>query len=304
MRYFFSILLFYCIAVSSCRKDTNLELPTVPGRAYDTTTVERIEVRLDAPGSFLVFDYYFYYDSAYRIKRSVMIDYVNGPNPPDTGIYRQYFYNGTDSLPYKLIYGHNSPGAPGAYMRDTAWFFYDARNRLVKDSGTTFEDVGFGVSAYWKRIRTLNYINSDSMLLTHTTQPLTGGGSINSGTTRIKNIDDGTQKIQKFYTSAGALSQTFITAYDSFKNPLAKALPQFHPYYDYIGLANGDGNFSWHLPQPTNRIYFAKLIGTTGIYHSRDSISVKVNAQQLPVEMVVKSLLGAPGTNLKISFHY
>jgi hypothetical protein len=299
------LLLICCLATVSCRKDTNLELPQpVPGRIYDTTTVERIEGRLESPGSLLLFVYYFYYDSAYRIKRSVMIDFVNGPNPPDTGYYREYSYNGSDSLPYKLVYGNNEQGAPGSYVRDTAFLFYDAMNRLVKDSGTTYNDAGFGAFGYAKRSKTISYISADSFSLNTVIEPIIGGGAVSSNRITIKNINAGTQKLQKFYSQTGALTYTFTTAYDTCKNPFAKALPQVHPYYDYNGYTLGDGEIGWHLPQPFNRIYFAAQPGTTGNYWQRDSVIITCNTSNLPVEMISKDLLSPGLPKIKTTFYY
>ncbi len=295
----------YSLLTASCRKDSNLELPqTVPGKIYDTTTVERIEGRLDAPGSLLLYIYYFYYDSAYRIKKSVMIDYVNGPNPPDTGYYREYYYNGSDSLPYKLVYGNNERGAPGSYVRDTAFLFYDVINRLVKDSGSTYQDQGFGAFGYAKRSKTISYINADSFSLSTTIEPIIGGGGVSNNRITIKNINTGLQKIQKFYSQTGALTYTYTTAYDTCKNPLAKALLQVYPYYDYNGYTLGDGEIGWHLPLPVNRIYFAAQPGTTGNYWQRDSLAITCNASKLPVEMISKNLLSPGLPKIKTTFYY
>jgi hypothetical protein len=271
---------------------------------YDTTTVEKIEGRLDAPGSLLLYTYYFYYDSAYRIKRSVMIDHLNGLNPPDTAFYREYSYTGNDSLPYKLIYGNNEQAAPGSYLRDTSFLFYDAANRLVKDSGTRYEDFGFGAVGYGRRIKTITYFNADSFSLNTIIRDVNSGGILSNERINIKNINTGGLHIQKNYTPAGALTYTYTAAYDTFKNPLAKALLQVHPYYNYNGYTLGDGTFGWHFPQPVNRIYFAAHPGATGIYGQRDSILVSRYAGNLPIEMISKSLLSPGQPKIKMIFYY
>jgi hypothetical protein len=279
----------------SCNKDiepVQPVLPTVPVQ-YDTTTVEKMEFRWSNNGSFtnLAFTYYFSYDSLYRIKKSVMMDYANSLNPPqpDTAFYRQYFYTGNDSLPWKLIY-QNFPGRPDNFFLDTSYYTYNIAGRLITDSGTTYNDIGYGIYSYYKRVRRYNYPAGDSMNMTDNRLTLAGYlfGSTASSSFSVKNSIAGNQAVQKFYRSNGTVSDIYTTRYDTGKNPLAKSLLQVIPYFNPNGHDIGDGNLTLHLPAAFNRVFFQRKLMPTAINSDEYNCTITYNAQNLPVEILVQ----------------
>jgi hypothetical protein len=304
------LLLTALLALSACRKNLDSPIPSPSAiRLFDTTTIERIESVLDAPGNPLLSAYYFQYDSVHRIKQSWVITYPNGPALPETSYYRKYFYKGQDSLPESIVYGNNQRGAAGSFLRDTAYLFYDAANRLVKDSGTTYEDWGFGLIGYASRINDIRYITSDSFVVTTTIKDIMGGPATPATSQmQVKNSIVGGQYVQKKHNPAGAVTHTYTATYDGGKNPLAKALLQVHPYYDPMGYAIGDGSFGWHLPQSTNRTLFSIGIGPSSISSRRDNYNISYNAQNLPIGMVELNFSSGssatPHSTIKHYFYY
>jgi hypothetical protein len=302
-----SLLILCCVCIlmnTSCRKTDNAESrQQVNLTLQDTTTVKKIEGRIDQPGNPILFVYNFYYDANYRIKQSVMLQYDYFVNQFDTSFFREYFYTGNDSMPYKFIYGNNEIVGPGSFIRDTAFLFYDATNWLVKDSGTINQYVGYGPRTYAKRKKLINYITADSFLVSINTVPISGGNSATNSFMYVKNTETSTQKIQKAYTINGTLSHTYTTAYDTYKNPLAKALLQVHPFYDFNALTLGDGAYGLHFPQPFNRVYFSDQFGPNYSYSRRDSFAISYNNKNLPVEIIEKHILSTT-PKIKMTLFY
>jgi hypothetical protein len=295
MRVNLPVAVLSILLIASCSKNTDVAVPGPPllPAPVDTTTVERMEFRWGIGGvySTLSFVYYFQYDSAYRIKKSVLMDYVNNLNPPlpDTAFYRQYFYTGNDSLPSKLIYQY-FPGHPDNFLYDTAYFTYDAARRLVADSGTAFKDIGYGIQSYYKRNRRINYPAADSLSITDTRQVLSGAdaGSTFVSLASFKNIVSGNQQTLYGYRTNGTIAEIFTTRYDTSKNPFAKALRQIYPYFNVNGYDIQDGHIGIHFPQAFNRIFYQhKLMPSGGISHEYNYI-ITYNAQRLPVEIVAQ----------------
>jgi hypothetical protein len=307
----FVLLLLTCgIAFTACRKSIDtFASPNQIARVYDTTTVEKIVGRWGTPANAAYFTYYFYYDSIYRIKQSVMVNDATGFHIPDTGFYRKYRYRGNDSLPYQIIYGNNERSSAGSFLRDTGYLFYDAANRLVKDSGNKYENWGYGIVLYYTRIISIHYFTNDSFSVSTTIIPLDSSTTATSWMQYFKNNNTSSQQIQKNYRDDGTLATVYAATLDTMKNPLAKAFLDVYPYYDHRGHAIGDGAFGWHFPLPNNRTslsiqHWPNPPGSPPGYGRNENYIITCNAQQLPIEMVRKDLITPTFSDLILRFYY
>lgn len=139
------IVLLFMIGVVSCQKEVEGSLTEQVGS--DTTFLERV-YSLDSISptqtdtfskSFLV------YDNQKRLKQA--LTYTVG----EIDTFRtDYFYTGTDTLPFKTVdHTLSDIGLGLTYYRDTTFFQYDMNGKIIKDSSLERYVTGnqdFGVS--------------------------------------------------------------------------------------------------------------------------------------------------------------
>jgi hypothetical protein len=136
MHYKFLYLIFFVITFSACQKEASLENgsnPVVPVTSPDSTYLSKIyKISFDGAVLDTVEITNYFYDASKRVTRLTL----TGSNIPGSSIFRdeQYFYNGTDTLPYKSVnIEYLNFGAPTTYTT-TSFFYYNAAGQKIADS--------------------------------------------------------------------------------------------------------------------------------------------------------------------------
>jgi hypothetical protein len=158
------LLLFY-----SCQREVSEIIttpppppPTNPGAIPDSMLIEKF-IRLGFYTDDTIQVAVFEYDSKKRISKWVESDYYFGPVPDLRS--QQFFYNGNDTLPNKIIYHYTD--ASSTYG-DTAYFKY-ANGIVIRDSTVSYNLTNGRYYGTDIRAYTLN--GSNTFLQTWSTRP-------------------------------------------------------------------------------------------------------------------------------------
>ncbi len=127
------------IYLSACQKEISVETVPLPGTVGDSNYLDKIfflaENGIDSEEVQT-----FYYDASHRLT-STKDSVLDGSS---TGLLTEnYYYSGTDTLPYKYISVDTREG----FDSSIAYFFYNSQGQKITDSVREFFS-SFGVSGY------------------------------------------------------------------------------------------------------------------------------------------------------------
>lgn len=132
MKIVFSFLIVSCVILFSCQAGIDDILPPQAQAENDSVYISKL-TELDTllpPGLDTIQNATFDYDASKRISHIFFAEY-GGQGPDLTDDY-YYFYNGNDTLPYKIAHQSGSV-ANGPFGFDTTFLFYTG-GVLIKDS--------------------------------------------------------------------------------------------------------------------------------------------------------------------------
>jgi hypothetical protein len=246
MKYIYSLLLSALVGcfVISCQREVEDDLPGPPtGSANDSILLAKY-VEIDTtspPGSDTITKFLYTYDSRKRIIKYVDIHYhFPGAFTGDT-LYGEYYYHGTDTLPYKASYDINV--ASSFFTNDTTFYFYS--NGIVsRDSSMSWYHPPNISIGYRNTVTTYTRSGNNTLVRerTHYSHASTGVD------------DEWTATIFKTYNNGNITSQedtsmlnTFFTGYkrtdvtyDNHPNPFLKTdIPYaYSGSIEYTGFNN------------------------------------------------------------------
>ncbi len=260
---FLFAILSIIIILSSCQKEISIESgtnPNPPVSTADTNYLSKIYytyfdgVSLDTSEIFT-----YAYDNNKRVV--LLTDTSNYPNPNYLYFKTQYFYNGTDTLPYKStrFEHHNTLGIE--YI-DTAttFIFFNTAGQKIKDSVINqFQDLSTYVN---KAIAVHQYTYAPSKIYgaTKTILFYTLGGSVNDNdVTDTATLDvkgNIISNIKNRYDAASLLVEKVVSTftYDANPSPFAR-LSNFKAY---MVFPSGETLFE-DIVQNNNRLHTIEI---------------------------------------------
>lgn len=185
---------------ASCQQEINDPNPGQNSIGNDSIYISQY-IELDTTlGSDTTSKFIFLYDLQKRITQLKDYNYVTGTSTYEFITVENYFYNGNDTLPYKMVV-ERADGANVLLWRDTAFFWYD-NGVIKKDSVLIYDNAG---ALTYTRVINYNKISSNKYKLTGTGIP--GDSVIINQTITNGNI---TREESRFYSGAIVVSNLDI----------------------------------------------------------------------------------------------
>ncbi len=236
----FAVILIFAISFTACQKEISVDTLPPAGSVADSNYLDKIyDIEIDG-GVADTFNIWTYtYDANKRVIRMKAVSAEIGyPEFSDN----QYFYNGSDTLPYKSIYIY---GDGNTFQLDTtiSYFYFNSLGKRIKDSVLLLSN---GTSLTYS----LNYYQYSGDKI----YGLAKDSTIDySGTYVNKTFDTATVLNGNivFNVKHGDYSRTVISSfnYDDKPSPFAKLSNS----KTYIIFPSGE-TLHKHMPQINNRL--------------------------------------------------
>jgi hypothetical protein len=295
LNFFASVILL--IFFVSCQKETSLENgtqgPNNPA-SPDSTYIDKIRYIniLSSGDSSTSIDQY-KYDAAKRLV-SIFSDsiYVSPGNLPSFDR-EDFYYNGTDTLPYKHVsISYDPEPTIGSKDTSTSWLFYTG-NRLIKDSAIHAHIPNYNPASGFHDTSVLYYNYAPGMIFIQSVNTFSSGQIDTLRLDANENIISG--KNYDFQVGNPVVKE--IITYDNKANPWRRFKPFFGSYTggrsDYVDVTNGFNNYTSFKFYDIN----------SGALLREVSYTYQYNALGLPV---IKSLVSGfgPGYKFVSVFYY
>jgi hypothetical protein len=288
----FSLAAIVCIGLTACQKEFTIEDgpdPIDPPTGNDSIYLDKAYFLFD-PGTGLdtVLTSTVHYDNRERV--ILWADStIDNPGEPYISTY-QYFYNGTDTVPYKVIGLWDDLLSANDYDSTIAFFFYEAGGRKIKDSVIYHEYDGssgsssleivnysYGTNKMYGETKNEIFTPFSSIEMRRDTATLNAAGDIVQNKSYLP--------VNGVYELAETMNLTFDSKISPFKYLTSYAAHKSFPYqmlelFDHVSQANIlTENTSTILPNPGT---FTR--NSTYIY----------NSLQLPVKITSTVNQGTP----------
>ena len=258
----------------SCNKENNNELPNsdpVTPVLSDSTLLWKC-VRLDTtrtPGLDTIERFLFNYDSQLRlIHMSYNTRAGSSPSPSYSSDYQNfYFYNGSDTTPYKQIIHFASSNVN---ISDTIYYTYATNGLVASDSVRRQFNSTISPSYQLISVKRYNVAGTIVNVSSSQTQIQAGASPIVCNTNTVFNLTYSNGNIITEQQNSSGCSNSSVTrpiAYDNKPNPFFKALNIHYPVtlHSYFGTNQKNNVVQEYLITTGNNIRNDYIYGTNGL---------------------------------------
>ena len=231
--FFLSFVTGFVIILSSCQKEIHVELDKPTGN--DSTLLEKfvlVDTTVTPPNDTV---YYFkvVYDANKRASKLFRVDF-NG-TLKDTVLTYNYFYTGSDTLPFKMV-------MTSAFGVDQVYLSYDGQGKVIIDS--TIENYATGAT-----ILTVERYTYMAGLVKANIKLVDAQGNTSTYAKNYYQARTGSNIFTQSDTSFASVPGYAVNLnhqYDNKPNPLKILFPGVYPYYqgeELIDENMSDNNF-------------------------------------------------------------
>ncbi len=306
-----TIIFFLWVLLASCQKDFTINSPVTTQVTTDDSTLLSMIVSIDtaAPATLDTLEKFTYqYDNLKRLIKHEYVSYSNGVINP-TDIFRNkyyYFYNGTDTLPFKQIDTLQENTSVNART-----IFHTYQNEKIIFDSLVYTLPVNSIQVY-KYIYFANKVVDTFIQYPISPVPTTsayGGYRVNYRQTLNNNIITSIDSTFNYSTFATPFSYNFdnstkeTISYDNSKNPFYKFKNlNTYPYYNDKSTLLGNIDGSQIINQSINDPKNFQLILTFGSYTLTYNYEYKANGYP-KVARIINNVV-APAIIYKQLFFY
>lgn len=296
------VMMVLVVGFSSCQREVDFPTEEAEEILNDNIFLNKY-VELDtafASGLDTLYIDTFYYDAQKRLIKAIETYYESGVHVVEGVLVQERFYNGTDTVPYKIA--TKEEYTTGERYSDTTFLFYNNNKEAIKDSTINYE----GAVALNRRVQ-LFYNDAPGRYYVKRTSLIISLGITSTDSVRMARTYTAGNMVSMadsaYLEGIGLAYVTRITAnYDSKKSPFIKiSLPYMVQQVDGSGITGANPMQSGSINNSVSYTLFSWAGGSPST--STATIGYDYNSNNYPV-IIRASSSSSPSEKMKGFFFY